>query len=150
MSAISFRSLKHATLALLVAVVAACANAPSAPTGPSIESLLTTAGFKTVAASSVPQLKRLPALPQGQVTAVTQTGRSWFVYPDPDKQRLFVGTQAQYDAYLKLRAQSGLSAQDPYASSIRQDQAMTAKSARYASVPEWELEEWPEFGNLGW
>jgi hypothetical protein len=84
------------------------------------------------------------------VTAVTQTGRTWFVYPDPGNQRIFVGTQAQYGAYVRLRAQAGIPEQDPYASSIRQDEAMTAKSKRYASVPEWELEEWPEFGNLGW
>jgi hypothetical protein len=149
MSRISLRVLQQLALAVLVAL-AGCATVPSAPAGPSIERLLTAAGFKTVAASSVPQLQRLPALPQGQVTAVTQTGRSWFVYPDPVNQRIFVGTRAEYDAYLRLQAQSGLPAQDPYASSIRQDEAMTAKSKRYASVPEWELEEWPEFGNLGW
>jgi hypothetical protein len=149
MSTWLLRTLQCAALAATVAL-AACATGPSTPPGPSTESLLTTAGFKTVPAGSVPQLNRLPALPQGEVTAITQTGKSWFVYPDPANKRLFVGTKTEYDAYLRLRAQSGLPSQDPYASSIRQDQAMTAKSARYADVPQWELEEWPEFGNLGW
>jgi hypothetical protein len=149
MSRISPCALRNLALAVLIAL-AGCATAPSAPAGPSNESLLASAGFKTVAATSIPLLQRLPTLPQGQVTAITQTGRTWFVYPDPVNRRIFVGTRAEYDAYLRLRAQSGLPAQDPYASSIRQDEAMTAKSKRYASVPEWELEEWPEFGNLGW
>jgi len=149
MSMISLCTLRNLALAVLVAV-AGCTTAPSAPAGQSDESLLATAGFKAVAATSIPLLQRLPTLPQGQVTAVTQTGRTWFVYPDPANQRILVGTQAQYDAYVRLRTQSGLAEQDPYASSIRQDEAMTAKSKRYASVPEWELEEWPELGNLGW
>lgn len=145
----SLRSLRVAALATLL-LLAACATGPSVPDEQSIERLLATAGFKTVPASSVPQLKRLPALPQGEVTAVTQTGRTWFVYPDSAGQRLYVGTQAQYDAFVRLRSQSGLPTRDPYASWIRQDQAMTATSARYADVPDWELQEWPEFGNLGW
>jgi len=141
--------LRHAVLALVVALVA-CAGGPTTSDTATDIGLLTSAGFKSVAATSAPQLQRLPALPQGQVTAVTQTGRSWFVYPDPANQRLLVGTQAQYDAYLRLRAQSGLPTPDPYASSIKQDQAMTAKSARYADVPQWELDEFPGLGTLGW
>jgi len=145
---ISFRALRNLALAVLVAL-AGCATALSTPAGPSNESLLATAGFRAVAATSIPLLQRLPTLPQGQVTAITQTGRTWFVYPDPANQRILVGTQAQYDAHVRPRTRSGLVEQDPYASSIRQDDAMTAKSKRYASVPEWELEEWPELGNLG-
>ena len=97
----------------LLALVASCANAP--PSSQQTEGLLSAAGFKTVQASTATQLQHLPTLPQGQVTMVTQTGKNWFVYPDLPRNQIYVGTEKEYQAYLKLRgtgnASGGMEAQ---------------------------------------
>lgn len=132
----------------LSALVAGCAGTPAAaPAAAPVEGLLTAAGFKTVVASSDRQLQQLPTLPPGQVTVVTQTGKNWFLYPDLARNRVYVGTEAEYRTYLKLRTRNNLPDVDPQASYFRQDTAMTANSARYAGIP-WDG--WPEFENLTW
>jgi hypothetical protein len=133
---------------LLAAVAAGCATGPAGgPSSAQVEALLLQAGFKTVPARSEQQLAYLPQLPAGQVTVLTQMNRSWYVYPDLPQKRVYVGTLKEYEAYLALRQKANLPLPDPYASSLRQDAAMTADSKRYADVPgNW----WPEFGDLGW
>ncbi len=129
-------------------LVAGCASTEAPPTAsPQVEALLVQAGFKTVVASTDKALQQLPTLPPGQVTAVTQTGRNWFVYPDLPKNRVYVGTQKEYTAYLRLRTQNKLPDVDAEASYYKQDTAMTAKSARYAGVP---FDGWPDFAVLSW
>ena len=97
------------------AIILGCAGAPSSPppSTPQNDSLLVAAGFKTVVASTDKQLQMLPTLPAGQVTVVTQTGKNYFVYPDLAKNRIYVGTEKQYQAYMALRAQNNLPAPDP-------------------------------------
>ncbi|MEO8675661.1 MAG: hypothetical protein ABI569_08780 [Casimicrobiaceae bacterium] len=132
----------------LPALVWSCAGAPSAgPSAAQVEPLLVTAGFKTVVARTDRQLQQLPTLPAGQVTVITHTGKEWFVYPDLARNRVYVGTEAEYRAYLKLRAQNNLPDKDPQASYYKQDTAMTATSKRYAGIP-WDG--WPEFAVLTW
>jgi hypothetical protein len=130
----------------LTALALDCAGAPPSPL-PQAESLLVAAGFKTVVASTDKQLQTLPTLPAGQVTVVTQTGKNFFVYPDMANNRVYVGTEKEYQTYLKLRAQNNLAAPDSQASYFKQDAAMRKADARDGSVP-WEL--WPSFDGLGW
>lgn len=128
----------------LIAAVAACADAP--PSAPQTESLLTAAGFKTVKASTATQLQHLPTLPQGQVTMVTQTGKNWFVYPDLPKNQIYVGTEKEYQAYLKLSGPAGPSG-GTSAQIQKQDTAMTKYDNATAGVT-WES--WPSFTGLQW
>jgi hypothetical protein len=133
--------------ALLLPVLAfGCASAPSSPPVQP-ESLLRAAGFKVVAATTDRQLQLLPRLPPGQVTVVTQTGKNFFVYPDATKNQVYVGTEKEYQAYLKLRAQNNMPVANPEASYFQQDAAMRKADTRDASVP-WDL--WPDFNGLGW
>ncbi len=132
-----------AVLALL-ALVAGCADAP--PSTRQTESLLSAAGFKTVRATTATQLQHLPTLPQGQVTMVTQTGKNWFVYPDLPRNQIYVGTEKEYQAFLKLRGAGNSS--DPMAAQIqKQDTAMT-KYDKATSGVIWES--WPSFTGLQW
>jgi hypothetical protein len=134
--------------ALALAALVGCADAPSAPPPqPQAENLLTVAGFKTVVASTDKQLQMLPTLPAGQVSVVTQTGKNYFVYPDAAKNRIYVGTEKEYQAYLRLRAQYNMPTPNPEGSYMQQDAAMRKADARDASVP-WYL--WPDFNGLGW
>ncbi len=132
--------------AALLAVVPLCALAQAAaPTHD--ESLLLAAGFKTVVASTDKQLQQIPTLPAGQVSVVSQTGRNYFVYPDLAHNRIYVGTDKEYRAYMNLRAQNNMPTANPQGSYMQQDAAMRKADARDASVP-WEL--WPDFKGLGW
>jgi hypothetical protein len=134
--------------ALVLAALVGCAAAPSPPPSqPQAENLLTVAGFKTVVASTDKQVQMLPTLPAGQVTVVTQTGKNYFVYPDVAKNRIYVGNEKEYQAYLRLRAQYNMPPPNPEGSYVQQDAAMRKADARDASVP-WFL--WPDFSGLGW
>ena len=128
----------------LLALFAGCASTPSTQ---STESLLSTAGFKTVQASTAMQLQHLPTLPQGQVTMVTQTGKNWFVYPDLPKNRIYVGTEKEYQAYLRLRGSGNSPDNSMQASIQKQDTAMTKYDNATSGVI-WES--WPSFSGLQW
>jgi len=132
----------------MIALLVGCSSAPTAPpVAPLNESLLSAAGFKTVVATNDKQLQEIPKLPAGQITVMSNTGKNYFVYPDLAKKQIYVGTEKEYQAYLKLRAQNNLPATDPEASYAKQDEAMRKAIARDNSVY-WEL--FPDFNGLGW
>src|SRR5271154_49320 len=142
-------ALNVVSLLTLSAIVLGCAAAPSSPppSTPQNDSLLVAAGFKPVVASTDKQLQMLPTLPAGQVTVGTQTGKNYFVYPDLANNRIYVGTEKQYQAYMTLRAQNNLPTPDPQRSYFKQDAAIQKADARDLSVP-WDV--FPNFSGLGW
>lgn len=148
-----FDSAVFATALAMLVLVAGCAGGPSAPSAqpaaiaPLNESLLAAAGFKTVVASTDKQLQEIPKLPAGQITVMSNTGKNYFVYPDLAKKQIYVGTEKEYQAYMKLRAQNKMPDVDPEASYAKQDAAMRKADKRDNSVY-WEL--FPDFNSLGW
>ena len=64
------------------------------------ESLLTSAGFHSVTASTSQQKKLLAELPANEISKVQRNRDIWFVFPQADNTAL-VGTLAQYTAYLQ-------------------------------------------------
>jgi hypothetical protein len=70
------------------------------------EDLLAAAGFKVMPATTPEQQAHLKTLPQHKVTMVVRDGKTYYTYPDNKRQVLYVGTQAQYDAYQRLRLQN--------------------------------------------
>jgi len=141
------KSRRIAASLVMIALVAACGSAPPAAPPAINENLLSAAGFKTVVASTDKQLQEIPKLPAGQVTVMSNTGKNYFVYPDMAKKQIYVGTEKEYQAYLKLRAQNNLPDADPEASYAKQDKAMRKADVRDNSVY-WEL--FPDFNGLGW
>jgi hypothetical protein len=148
---LSINSVKALAALAAFALVAGCAgtgtSAPPASLAPQTESLLSAAGFKTVVASTDKQLQEIPKLPAGQVTVMSNTGKNYFVYPDMAKKQIYVGTEKEYQAYLKLRAQNNMPNVNPEASYAKQDTAMRKADTRDNSVY-WEL--FPDFNGLGW
>jgi hypothetical protein len=145
-----FKPAKLLTALTMLVLVTACGSAPSAPTAsvaPLNFNLLSAAGFKTVAASTDKQLQEIPKLPAGQVTVISNTGKNYFVYPDLARKQIYVGTEKEYQAYLKLRAQNNMPVADTEASYAKQDAAMRKADTRDNSVY-WEL--FPDFNGLGW
>jgi len=141
---------------LLLPIATGCGGPSSSPASLPNESLLSAAGFKTIAADTPERKRHLEVLSPDQVTAVQLTGQHYFVFPDVAKSQLFVGTPKEYQAYLALRTQNGLPNPPPQdldtAKQARymatQDQKMAKIDAHDASIPSWAI--WPPFGNLGW
>lgn len=63
------------------------------------ESLLTQAGFKTVPAKTAAQQTKLANLSQTKITPVKRKGVQYYVFPDVKANVLYVGRQAEYNAY---------------------------------------------------
>ena len=86
---------------LFAALCFGCASTPSASPPPNTLKLVS-AGFKVVDAKNELQQQRIAALPQGRVSEWQVTGKTYYVYPDPAKKQLYVGTQKAYDTYRLL------------------------------------------------
>ena len=72
------------------------------------EMLLSQAGFHTLTVTTPTQKQHVEALPVGKVSAVTYKGKLYYVYPTGQKDRIYYGRQAQFNAYKQsLRAQQG-------------------------------------------
>lgn len=83
-------------LALLTLAVGCASNQQ-------METMLSAAGFRMVPATSSKQEAQLQRLPSGKVTLVPRGGTNYYLYPDQKKNVLYVGQQAQYQAYQQLR-----------------------------------------------
>ena len=141
---------------VLLPLATSCGGPSSSPASLPNESLLTAAGFKTIAADTPERKRHLQVLPPDQVTAVQLTGQHYYVFPDVATSQLFVGTPKEYRAYLALRTKNGLpnptpqdldaARQNRYMET--QDQKMAKINTQDASIPSWAV--WPAFGGLGW
>jgi hypothetical protein len=72
------------------------------------ENLLSAAGFKTVPATTPDQEAHLKALPPHKVTMVIRNGKTYYAFPDVKENVLYIGQDAQYQQYQKLRLQEQL------------------------------------------
>jgi hypothetical protein len=89
-----------ATLAVLLA---GCASPGPSPGVQRKEALLTQCGFKMFPANTPQQLQQLQTLPADRISVVNRSGKRYYVYPDPAQKVLYVGHDAQYQAYANQR-----------------------------------------------
>ncbi len=66
------------------------------------EKLLIAAGFQQRVASTPQKQKLLASMEPYKMQARTKNGATYYVYPDPDQNSVFVGNSAQYQAYRKM------------------------------------------------
>jgi hypothetical protein len=92
-------------LAVAFAVVGGCSTTQQT------ENLLSAAGFRAIPATTPQQQAHLKTLPAHKVTLVVRDGQTTYVYPDVPHQVLYVGQDAQYQEYQRLRLQKQM-AQD--------------------------------------
>ncbi|HTO71483.1 MAG TPA: hypothetical protein VMR31_16600 [Myxococcota bacterium] len=65
--------------------------------------LLSSAGFRIVAANTPERINALKTLPPEKISKIKHNGEPFYVYPDPkDCRCLRVGRQEQYDMYERL------------------------------------------------
>jgi hypothetical protein len=102
------------TLLRIVPAVILLALTVSCVTRKQNENLLAAAGFKRVAADTPQQQAHLKTLPSYRISQLHTDGKTYFIFPDAARQVLFVGEEAQYREYKRLRWQ--------YQSQIAQEQ----------------------------
>ena len=107
-------------LMLLVVMGLGCASTRST------EDVLAAAGFKQMPATTPERQAHLQRLPQHKVSKVVRDGKTYFVYPDIKHQVLYVGTQAQYDAYRKLLQERQMAQSEADEATMNADAGWTA------------------------
>ncbi len=91
--------------AALLALITGCANSgPNTTKVQRKEALLTTCGFKVIPATTPQQIQQMQMLPPDRISVVNRNGNRYYVYPDPAQKNLYVGRDAQYQAYSNQRA----------------------------------------------
>lgn len=102
-------SLNFIVATLLIGFVTAC---QSTATGPSVasqkEQLLVQSGFRAKTVTTPEQQQRVSELPPGKVSIVGYKDKMYYVYPTATKDRILVGNQTQYNAYMQAVVAYGL------------------------------------------
>ena len=95
-------------VATLTFVTGCASTGTTAAASPQKESLLQQAGFHTMTVTTPTQKQHVEALPVGKVSAVKYKGKLYYVYPTAQKDRIYYGKQAQFNAYKQsLQNQQG-------------------------------------------
>jgi hypothetical protein len=95
-------------VATLTFVTGCASTSTSATASPQKESLLQQAGFHTLTVTTPTQKQQVEKLPLGKVSAVKYKGKLFYVYPTAQKDRIYYGRQAQFNAYKQsLQNQQG-------------------------------------------
>jgi hypothetical protein len=142
------------SIGAVLALITAC---ETTGTGQSVvaqkESLLAQSGFKVITVTTPKQQQAVSRLAQGRCSAVTYKGKLYYVYPTGTKDRIYVGRQAQFNAY--KRALQGQQAQQAQQSSqaFQQQQRQMAQGSpvwvgETAGPRHIEVEEFDGFGPI--
>ncbi len=95
--------IKYSLTALALAAAFAVVGCSTAQ---KTENLLSAAGFKAIPATTPQQQAHLKTLPAHKVTMVVRDGKTYYVFPDQAHKVLYVGQDAQYQEYQRLRLQN--------------------------------------------
>ena len=128
------------TFAVLGTCLAVAACMPAPPPTVSKESMLSSAGFKTITLKTPGQVAAFQALPAQQLTRKTYKGRDVWVYPDQAVCGcLYIGSQDAYNAYIKAATARMMSdairanySDDPYSPTA----SVNALDSDWANDPE--------------
>jgi hypothetical protein len=85
------------------------------------EKMLSQAGFKQVAASSETLVKHLQTLPVDKLTVVKLKGKTFYVFPDPAHNQLYVGNPEEYQSYQQIVLYNKTEAQNRVMAALGED-----------------------------
>ena len=71
------------------------------------DNVLTKAGFDPLRADTTAQIEALKKLPPDRIYVVHRDGKTFYVFTDPPGGLIFVGSEADFARYRKLRASRG-------------------------------------------
>jgi len=106
------------TLSGIISPAALLALAIGCTTTTQTENMLSAAGFKAVPAVTPEQQAHLKTLPPHKITMAVRNGKPYYTFPDPAHKILYVGQEAQYQEYQKLRLQKQMAAEELNAAEI--------------------------------
>ena len=133
-----------------LALMAACETTGTSQAAPQKESLLAQSGFKVITVTTPKQQKAVSGLAQGRVSAVKYNGKLYYVFPTATKDRIYVGKQAQFNAY--KQALAGQQASQQTSAYAQQQQQMAQGSPVWAGETAGprhiEVEEFDGFGPI--
>src|SRR5438128_11208691 len=94
-----------ASIGAVLALLAACQTTGTGQAAASKkEFLLVQSGFKVITVTTPKQQQAIDGLAQYRVSAVKYNGKLYYVFPTATKDKIYVGTQKQYDGYRKALA----------------------------------------------
>ena len=92
------------SIGVVLALLAACQTTGTTDVVAKKEALLTQSGFKVIVVTTPTQQQAVSGLAQGRVTAVKYKGKTYYVFPTGTKDKIYVGKQAQFNAYKQALA----------------------------------------------
>ena len=141
------------SIASAIAVLALLAACQTTGTGQAVvqkESLLAQSGFKVKTVTTPKQQQQVSKLPPNAVSAVKYQGKLYYVFPTATKDRIYVGKQAQFNAY--KQALAGQQASQQTSAYAQQQQQMAQGSPVWAGETAGprhiEVEEFDGFGPI--
>jgi hypothetical protein len=125
-----------AGIGAVLALLAACQTTGTGQAVVQKESLLAQSGFKVKTVTTPKQQQQVSKLPPNVVSAVKYQGNLYYAFPTATKDRIYVGKQAQYNAYkqalkAKIISQQAQPASQQTSAYAQQQQQMLQGS------PEW-------------
>ena len=76
------------------------------------ENWLVQSGFKPISADTPERANSLKELPKGKITPVTRNGQTYYVFPSPKENALYVGSPGAYSTYKQLVASKSAAVED--------------------------------------
>lgn len=113
-----WNSLNYLALIALAVCVVSCANLKNE------ENLASAAGFKIINPKSPDQEDLLKKMPKDQITRINYQGKTYFVLPDAKNDVAYVGNEAQYQEYQRLRLEQQMSNNNLEAAEANESAAM--------------------------
>jgi hypothetical protein len=108
-------------LGLLLVVVAGCSTAPRTQ---QTETLLVASNFKTVPATTPAQQAHLQNMTPGKFAIVKRNDKTYYVFPDAARHRLYVGNRNQYLSYRQSAQDEQLSNGEIEGADLQEDAAI--------------------------
>jgi hypothetical protein len=99
----------------LVGLVVGCTTTKST------EDMLSAAGFKRLPANTPAREAHLNSLPADKITPVVRNGTTFYTFPDPKQNVLYVGQEPQYQKYQNLRLQKKMADEQLSAAEMNED-----------------------------
>src|SRR5262249_24081783 len=93
------------------------------------EALLAQSGFKVITVTTPKQQQAVSGLAQGRCSAVTYKGKLYYVYPTGTKNQIYVGRQAQFNAYKQALAAQQASQAPASQTAFQQQQQQMAQGS---------------------
>ncbi|CAN5905866.1 hypothetical protein BH11VER1_BH11VER1_07340 [soil metagenome] len=104
------------------------------------QDLAVTAGFKVITPVKPDQVALLPTLPKDHVTRINYRGKTYYVLPDLENNKAYVGGPAEYERYDQIRLAKQIDA--AHAESKQMDQMETYNQMNWGA--------WGGWGGAGW